>query len=519
MTKHREILIVDDIPSNRELLQQTLEPQGYDIIAVPSGEIGLTIAHQAQPGLILLDIVMPGGMDGFEMCRRLKSDPSTRDIPVIFITAKDDEVSIEKGFEAGAVDYITKPFREKEVMLRVATHLKISHLNQSLQQHNRVLEAEITRRKHAEDERNAAIDARQRSDEQLHHLSEQEAERWGIMGFIGQSPTIARILDDVRRLQNIGTMSVLITGESGTGKELIARAIHFGGARKKAPFIPVNCSAIPMQLAESMFFGHVRGAFTGATTRRQGYFELANGGTLFLDEIGDMPLELQAKLLRALEDGCVTPVGGQQQQRIDVRVLAATNSDLQTKIAAGVFRDDLYFRLARFTVEVPPLRVRREDVPLLAQHFLTTFAREMGKKHIRLSQQALDLLQAYDFPGNVRELKNIIERAIIESESALIQPEHLHFIQRVAGRAPSAVVATPTPLVPEFPRRPPSEEDRILAYVQQNASINNTECRAILGVDRHRAFYLLEKMRRAKQLDRQGSSRAARYYLSAENSA
>jgi DNA-binding NtrC family response regulator len=519
VSQRQEILIVDDIPSNRGLLQQTLEPQGYDIIAVPSGEIGLNIAHQAQPDLIILDIIMPPGMDGFETCRRLKSDPLTRDIPVIFITAKDDDVSIAKGFAAGAVDYITKPFREKEVILRVATHLKISHLARSLQQRNRDLEAEIERREDAENARNAAIDARQRSDEQLHHLSQQEAEHWGIMGFIGQSPTIARILDHVRRLQDVGTTSVLITGESGTGKELIARAIHFGGSRQKAPFIPVNCSAIPMQLAESMFFGHVRGAFTGATARRQGYFELADGGTLFLDEIGDMPLELQAKLLRVLEDGGITPVGGHQQRQIDVRVLAATNSDLQTKIDAGVFRSDLYFRLARFTVAVPPLRARREDIPLLAQHFLATFATEMGRKHARLSQDALEQLQAYDFPGNVRELKNIIERAIIESESAQIQPEHLHFIQRSAERGRASDGAAPAALAPAIPRRPPIEEDRILAYVQQNQSINNAECRALLGVDRHRALYLLEKMRHAKQLDRRGASRAVRYYLSAEDPA
>jgi DNA-binding NtrC family response regulator len=519
VAQRQEILIVDDIPSNREILQQTLEPQGYEIIAVPSGEIGLNIVHKARPDLILLDILMPAGMDGFETCRQLKADPSTRDIPVIFITAKDDDPSIEEGFAAGAVDYITKPFREKEVMLRVATHLKISHLTQSLRQKNRELEAEMARRQLAEDERNVAVDARLRSDQQLQHFSHHEAERWGITGFIGQSPTIARILNAVRRLQDIGTTSVLITGESGTGKELIARAIHCGGPRDKGPFIPVNCSAIPMELAESMFFGHVRGAFTGATSRRQGYFELANGGTLFLDEIGDMSLELQAKLLRVLEDGCIIPLGGDQQRHIDVRVLAATNADLQTKIDAGGFRADLYFRLARFTVEVPPLRARREDIPLLAQHFLATFATEMGRKHAQLSQAALDQLQAYDFPGNVRELKNIIERAMIESEHAMIQPEHLHFIRHSVRRLPPAGVAMSTYLVSEVPRRPPSEEDCILAYVRQNGSISNAECRALLRVDRHRAFYLLEKMRDAQQLECKGSSRAARYHLTADDSA
>ncbi len=363
MAERREILIVDDIASNRELLQQTLEPQGYEIIAVPSGEIGLNIAAQAGPDLIILDIVMPLGIDGVETCRRLKAGAATRDIPVIFITAKDDEASIEEGFAAGAVDYITKPFREKEVMLRVATHLKISQLTQFLQKQNQELEAEINRRKQAEDERNAAVDARQCSDEHLQHLSLQEAKRWGIAGFVGRSPTIARILDHVRRLQDVGTTSVMITGESGTGKELIACAIHVGGPRAQGAFIPVNCSAIPTKLAESTFFGHVRGAFTGANSNRQGCFELANGGTLFLDEIGDMPLALQAKLLRVLEDGFITPIGSQQERHIDVRVLAATNAELETKIEEGLFRRDLYFRLARFTVSVPPLRERSEDIP------------------------------------------------------------------------------------------------------------------------------------------------------------
>lgn len=517
MAQHPEILIIDDIAANRELLQQTLEPQGYEIIAVPSGTIGLHIAQQACPDLILLDIVMPESIDGFETCRRFKTNPVTHHIPVIFITARDDEAAITEGFAAGAVDYITKPFRPKEVLLRVATHLKISQLTRSLQEQNAQLEAEMGRRQRAEHERNMAIDAQQRSDEQLQHLSRQEAEHWGIAGFIGHSPTITRILNDVRRLQDNVTTSVLITGESGTGKELIARAIHFGGPRAKGPFIPVNCSAIPADLAESTFFGHVRGAFTGAHTSRQGCFELADKGTLFLDEIGDMPLALQAKILRVLEDGYITPIGGTQQRRVDVRVLAATNADLPGKIAAGEFRSDVYFRLARFTVEVPPLRARQEDIPMLAQHFLTTFATEMGKKQAHLSQTALQRLQAYDFPGNIRELKNIIERAMIASEGLLIQPEHLHFLPRTI--TPRVPAASRTPLALEIPQRPPTEEDRILAYVRQNGSIGNAECQAFLQVDRHHAFYRLDKMLHEGHLVSQGMGRGRRYYLATQNPA
>ncbi|MCZ6676139.1 MAG: sigma-54 dependent transcriptional regulator, partial [Candidatus Poribacteria bacterium] len=302
---------------------------------------------------------------------------STADIPVIFITAKNKTESLVEGFRIGGVDYITKPFEKEEVLIRVDTHLKINRLTKVFLQTsielagaNRALQQEIGRRKQAED-------ARQTADERLSLISQREAERWGIAGFVGKSQTIAKILKDISRLQTTGTVSVLITGESGTGKELIARAIHFGGPRAKRPFIPVNCSAVPRDLAESEFFGHIRGAFTGANTDRKGHFELADGGTLFLDEIGDMPLELQAKLLRVLEDGIVTPVGGTRSKQVDVRILAATNTDLEAKIAEGLFRSDLYFRLAEFPVPIPPLRERPEDIPLLAEHFLHLFSTEM----------------------------------------------------------------------------------------------------------------------------------------------
>jgi len=297
---------------------------------------------------------MPG-MDGYEVCSRLKEDEATKQIPVLFLTAKDDKESLIRGFRAGGVDYITKPFEKEEVLIRAETHLKLHRLTQDLLDKNRELQQEIARRQQAEADRDLTKDALMTADERLSMLSQQEVERWGLDGFVGKSGTIARILDAVRRLQDAGKTSVLIAGESGTGKELIARAIHFGGARTKGPFIPVNCSAIPTELAESSFFGHLRGAFTGANQSRKGYFELADGGTLFLDEIGDMPLALQAKLLRTLEDGCVTPVGGSQSRRVDVRIIAATNVDLHQRIAEGTFRRDLYFRITRFIVEVPPL--------------------------------------------------------------------------------------------------------------------------------------------------------------------
>lgn len=263
----------------------------------------------------------------------------------------------------------------------------------------------------------------------LEHFSKQEASRWGIEGFVGKSKTIEMILNEVRMLQNAGTTSVLITGESGTGKELIARAIHFGSDRSKGTFIPVNCSAIPHELAESLLFGHVRGAFTGANTDRKGCFELADGGNLFLDEVGDMPIELQPKLLRVLDNGCFTPVGGSREKHVDVRIIAATNANLQTRIVEGRFRGDLYFRLARFTINVLPLREHKEDIPLLADHFLRMFATEMVIENPSISREALSILEAYHFPGNVREMKNIIEHALILSGRSMIKPEHLRFLQ------------------------------------------------------------------------------------------
>jgi len=429
-----EILIVDDIPANLRVLSDALEPEDYRIIAAPSGEVALQIVERTLPDLIILDIVMPG-LDGYETCRQLKKNKLTRNIPVIFVTAKGETEDIVEGFQIGGADYITRPFEKEEVLARVKNHLEISRLTNELREttealleKNRKLEQEMARREQAEKERDEARDARNKSDERLSLISEQEAKRWGIESFIGKSKTIGGILDSIRQLHHTDMTNVLITGESGTGKELIARSIHFGGTRAEAPFIPVNCSAIPAELAESELFGHVKGAFSGAIFARRGCFEIADGGTLFLDEIGDMPGALQTKLLRVLEDGCFMPVGATHERHVDVRILSATNSDLETKIAEGAFRSDLYFRLAGFRVDIPPLREHPEDIPLLTDHFLGLFAADMGTQKPVLGQEALTALISYSFPGNVRELKNIMEHALIESSGSIIQPKHLHFL-------------------------------------------------------------------------------------------
>ncbi|MBV9656914.1 MAG: sigma-54-dependent Fis family transcriptional regulator [Verrucomicrobia bacterium] len=502
-----KLLLVDDNPVNLRVLSDALEPAGHHVLVAPSGEVALKIAARAQPDLILLDFVMPE-MDGLETCRALKADAATRDIPVLFISARGEMETVVSGLRSGGVDFISKPFRAEEVLARVETHLRLRRLTRELQEKNAQLtaanaqlEQEIHRREHAED-------ALQTADARLHIIADREAEHWNVTGLIGQSATLAKILANIRRLHQFGATSVLITGESGTGKELIARAVHFGSARAKAPFIPVNCVAVPEDLAESMFFGHVRGAFTGATADRKGYFELAHGGTLFLDEIGDMPLFLQAKLLRVLEDGLVTPVGATRERRVDVRIVAATNVDLAAKITLGLFRQDLYFRLARFIVSAPPLRERREDIAPLANHFAKRFAQEMGMKTPRLNATVLATLEAYNFPGNVRELKNIIERSLIESSGLEIHTRHLYLL---SADSPPASLSTQTPTPPNqmgtlpatvapndsaaaLPLNFEAAENVLIQRALEQTGGNIAEAARMLGIHRTRIYRNLAKI-------------------------
>lgn len=482
--KAERILIADDTAASLSLLAGVLEPQGYEVLTVSNGKDALRLAGKAAPDLILLDVVMPGH-DGFSVCRMLKREPETQNIPVIFITSKDETENVLNGFRVGAVDYIAKPFQAEEVVTRVATHLKLSRLTRDLQQRNAELEEEIRKRREAEQ-------ARDKADHRLSSIASREAQHWGLSGFVGESQHLRRILADIERLHQFGKTSVLITGESGTGKELVARAVHHHSPRSAGPFVPVNCVAIPGELAESLFFGHMKGAFTGAASDRKGFFELADGGTLFLDEIGDMPATLQAKLLRVLEDGEITPVGSTKSRRVDVRVLSATNADLQAKIASGDFRQDLFFRLARYTVQTPPLRDRTEDLPLLASHFLEIFATEMGLAAPPLTDEAVDTLKGYSFPGNVRELKNVMERALILSAGKPVLREHLQLPheasdkivkQEVKNHAPGAATA-----INEIPL---NLEDAELALIQKALEQTGgkvAEAARLLNVNRSRIY-------------------------------
>jgi DNA-binding NtrC family response regulator len=479
-SRAEKILLVDDVPANLSVLTSALEPEGYEIFAAQNGAAALKVAAKAKPDLILLDIMMPE-LDGFETCRRLKENEATRDIPVIFITARNEMESVVAGFRAGGLDYVVKPFQADEVLSRVKTHLRLSRLTRELLEKNHALEAEITRRERAETELRQA-------DDKLAAFSDLEAARGNISGLIGNSAQLRKIIEEIRKLHLFANTSVLITGESGTGKELVARAIHFGSTRAKGTFVPVNCVAIPSELAESILFGHVKGAFTGATADRKGCFELADGGTLFLDEIGDMPLGLQVKLLRVLEDGCVMPVGASEPRQVDVRVIAATNADLDARIAAGTFRSDLYFRLARYTVATPPLRERLEDVPLLAAHYLKVFAAEMGQQPPGLSREVTAALKAYTYPGNIRELKNIIERALIQSGGETILPEHLH-LQRSGAAQPVAIhQATKKDFAAALPLNLAEAEDVLIQRALDETGGNIAEAARLLGVHRTRIY-------------------------------
>ena len=310
----------------------------------------------------------------------------------------------------------------------------------------------------------------------------------------GNSDTMQNIHRTIHQLHNNDSTSVLITGETGVGKEVVARAIHRGGPRASKPFVALNCGAIPFELAESILFGHVRGAFTGAIADQTGYFERADGGTLFLDEIGDMPIETQAKLLRALDERVITPIGAKESKKVDVRVMAATNVDLKAKVEAGLFRLDLYFRLTVMLIEISPLRERKEDILPLAEYMLSTLATQMKVPTPELAPKAVETLEGYALPGNVRELRNIIERALIVSEGAVIQPEHLHFhFPHVEGFSFSRTgtdVASPLPAAPVEGMF--AEQERIRRALVANRG-NITKTARQLDLSRHALHRRLKK--------------------------
>ena len=406
------ILVVDDTRANIGFLLETLSQAGYRVRVAPDGETALEQIQYSAPDLVLLDVMMPG-IDGFETCARIRKIPKLAQLPVIFMTALSDTQDKVRAFAAGADDYVTKPFQSEEVLARVRTHLARRMLEGKLEEANRELETRVAARTA---ELTAALSEVQRLKSKLQqenrYLKEEIAEAANLGEIIGSSPTLRASLHQVAVVAPTDT-TVLIHGETGTGKELIARALHEGSPRRERPMIKLNCSAISAGLVESELFGHVKGAFTGATDRRVGRFELADGGTIFLDEVSELPLDTQAKLLRVLQEQEFEPVGSSKTLKVDVRVVAATNRDLAADSRSGRFRADLFYRLNVFPIELPPLRERREDIEMLAEHFMRRMARKLGKPLAGIDPDTLRALRAYSWPGNIRDLQNTIERAAV----------------------------------------------------------------------------------------------------------
>lgn len=460
-----DILVVDDTPANLRLLSDLLTQQGYRIRPATDGALALKSAAAKAPDLILLDVSMPG-MDGYEVCRRLKADEKSSRIPIIFISAFGDTRQKVKGFEVGGLDYITKPFEAEEVLARVRTHLRLRRAEQALREAHDTLELRVQERtaelqasnqalRESEEKARRAFEEIEvlKSQLELHntYLQQEVVEAKAFGDLVGQSSGLRKVVSQVDVVAPTEA-TVLILGETGTGKELVAHEIHRRSARKDKPLVRVNCASIPRELFESEFFGHVRGSFTGAIKDRAGRFETAEGGTIFLDEVGEIPLDIQNKLLRVLQEKRYERVGDDRTRRADVRIVAATNRDLKKAAAAGKFREDLYYRLNVFPIQVPPLRERMDDIPLLAQHFVELSARELKCAKPRLTRAAVATLQNYDWPGNVRELRNVVERGVILARGGALEFDLPIVCQAATLARPSPQAASPatSPAQPTF---------------------------------------------------------------------
>ncbi|MEZ0609023.1 sigma-54-dependent transcriptional regulator [Fibrella sp. WM1] len=418
--QNHTILIVDDMPNNISVLFETLTRFHYKVLVARDGKSAIEQAQLARPDLILLDVMMPG-MDGFETCRRLKHLDTTQAIPVLFMTALSDTIDKVNGFNMGAVDYITKPFQLQEVLARIHTHLTLRGLQRELEAANAQLESRVAERTESLSKALAEVEQlKNQLQAENAYLRDEIRQTSNFEDIVSQSKAFGRVLRQVEQVAPTNT-SVLILGESGTGKELLARAVHNRSSRKTKALVKINCAALPATLIESELFGHEKGAFTGAATQKIGRFELANGGTIFLDEIGEMPIDLQAKLLRVLQEGEFERLGSTKTLRVNVRVIAATNRDLEREISEGRFREDLYYRLNVFPITSLPLRDRKEDIPLLVRHFCAKHGPGIGRQIEVVPPEVIDALTDYHWPGNIRELENVIERSLIISSGRRLQ--------------------------------------------------------------------------------------------------
>jgi two-component system response regulator PilR (NtrC family) len=456
-TKKPALLVVDDEASIRELLEIMLKREGYDVDCATSAEDALQYVGKRRYDAVITDIAMPG-LSGIELLSKLRQQ--SHDVAVIVMTAHGSTETAVEAMKLGATDYLTKPFQIDEMKIAVGSALKA----RDLERENRQLRSEL-------------------------------GKAFSMESIIGNSPAMQPVFELIKRVSATKT-NIMILGESGTGKELVAHAIHRNSSDPSAPFVVINCAAVPEALFESELFGHKRGAFTGAVTDKAGIFEQAHGGTLFLDEVGDIPLSVQVKLLRAIQQKSFRPVGGTEDITVDARIICATNKNLEEMAQKGTFREDLFYRLNVIQIRMPPLRERREDIATLAEHFLAKFAVTMGKPVKSISKEAMRMLATYDFPGNVRELENVVERAVALETQSVVLPESLP--QKLL--MPKAAVATAGAPAPQGPAGvfdlergvEDFERSHIVRALEQANGVKK-KAAALLGISFRSLRYRIEK--------------------------
>jgi len=446
-TKKDSILVVDDAPDTIELLQRNLESRGYQIFTAPNAMEAIKILETTVVDLVITDLKMPGA-SGIELIRHIREN--FRDIEVMMITGYPTIESAVKAVKSGAEEYLTKPFTDTELFSAVEQVFEKVHVHRAIHP--------------------------------PWHRSQKSP-----YGLIGESEAMQKVFSAIAKATTTFA-TTLIIGESGTGKELVARAIHYNSPRNLAPFVPVNCGAIPEGLLESELFGHIKGAFTGATETRAGFFQTADGGTIFLDEISETSLSMQVKLLRVLQDKEVYMVGSTRPRKVDVRILASTNKDLLNLMKKGLFREDLFFRLNVITIDIPSLRERGEDIFLLTQYFATKFAEELGKPKLRFSENAISVLKNYHWPGNVRELENVVQRLVVMTEGDLIEVPDLPSLMRFSALQKTGLNRTLSEVEAEYIRN-----------VLTSVGGNKTRAAEILGIDRKTLREKLSKIAKGSQ--------------------
>jgi DNA-binding NtrC family response regulator len=451
-----QILLIDDESHNREALTLLLSHAGYQVQSAASGEEALTILQETPFEIVITDLFLPG-VSGIDILKRVKEDsPFTN---VILITGNASAETAVEAMKEGAFDYITKPLNFEKLKILVAKALEKSQLVA----------------------------------ENL-YLRQQLRGKYKFDRIIGNSPAMQQVFSRMEKIVHTDS-TILILGESGTGKELVAKAIHFNGPRREKPFIAINCGAIPAELLESELFGHARGSFTGAVADKPGKFEAANGGTIFLDEIGTMPMHLQMKLLRVLQEHEVERVGTSKRIKLNVRVISATNANIEDEVKRGAFREDLYYRLNVIPILLPPLRERREDIALLARHFLLKSCKEMNRPLMSISLAAMQALEAYDWPGNVREMENVIERSVALTDGEIIERSDLP--ASIGGTDDETVPGLPCPRVTEdgvdMVRIIEAIERRMIAEALELSDGVKARAAGLLGINR---TTLVEKIKR-----------------------